>query len=103
MTSGARNGHWKGGRVRQADGYVYTRMRQHPFASNGYVLEHRLIMEHLIGRYLHPGETVHHKNGDKQDNRPENLELWRGRHGAGSGPPHCPTCRCKAERKGKLQ
>ena len=51
--------------------------RSHPRAGkNGYVFEHVVVMEAILGRPLWPEENVHHRNGVRDDNRPENLELW---------------------------
>lgn len=75
--TGQASHNWKGGRHRQTlHGYVMAKCPGHPRASNGYVREHVLVMESILGRYLLPGENVHHINGQRDDNRPENLELW---------------------------
>ena len=57
--------------------YVDVFMPGHPNArKDGYLFEHRLVMSDYLGRPLLPGENVHHKNGNRKDNRIENLELW---------------------------
>lgn len=73
---GEKNNRWKGGRKIDANGYVYILKKDHPKASwDGYVAEHRLVMEKVLGRYLRKGEIPHHKNEVEGDNRPENLEI----------------------------
>lgn len=68
---------WKGGRHPDSSGYILTLKPDHHLADvNGYVLEHRLVMEQKIGRYLQPEEIVHHINQIRIDNHPENLLLF---------------------------
>lgn len=78
-TTGSFNGNYKGGKTRHKKGYVMQSAPSHPRVLNTinkYVFEHILVMEQFLGRYLLPGENIHHKNGVKDDNRIENLELW---------------------------
>src|ERR1700748_179800 len=67
---------WQGGTTHTWSGYKLVFMPEHPRAKgSGYVLEHRLVMEKHLGRYLEPHEIIHHKNHNKTDNRIENLLL----------------------------
>lgn len=65
-----------GFKKRRTDGYIALYFPEHPRSnSEGYIMEHVLVMECIIGRPLKDDEVVHHKNHKKDDNRKENLEL----------------------------
>lgn len=84
--AGTANSNWKGGRTRHKAGYVMVRAPGHPRAGRSpYVFEHILVAEELLGRHLVDGESIHHVNGVRDDNRPENLELWTRPQPSGTG------------------
>ena len=72
-----KNPNWKGGRTITQHGYVLVKVgTEHSLADvRGYAYEHRVVAEAMLERPLTSSELVHHKNGDTQDNRQENLEV----------------------------
>lgn len=87
-----KNGNWVGGETITSSGYrsiiiepddpMFDMAWKHKRSSH-YVLEHRLVMARHLNRPLTRKETVHHINGDRLDNRIENLQLRKGKHGNG--------------------
>jgi transposase len=73
---------WRGGRRKIRGGYIYIYAPEHPNATNnGCVMEHRLVMEEILGRYLESDEIVHHVDGNKSNNDLGNLVVMRrGEH-----------------------
>jgi hypothetical protein len=68
---------WNGGKIQRKDGYIQSSRKGHPRANKrGYVLEHILVMEEILGSSLPVGAVVHHINNIRNDNRPENLVLY---------------------------
>jgi hypothetical protein len=69
---------WQGGKRIDKDGYITIYQPNHPFATkNNSVLEHRLIIEKAIGHYLNKSEVCHHINGKRDDNRLQNLMVFK--------------------------
>ena len=71
------NNNWKGGHYKDRYGYIQVLSNSHPSIVGRYIREHRLVMEKHLGRYLTPLEIVHHIDGDKQNNKIENLQLLK--------------------------
>jgi lambda repressor-like predicted transcriptional regulator len=72
-----RNYFWNGGRTVDKAGYILVKAPDHPNVNHqGYVREHRLVMEQQLGRYLEPGEVVDHIDGNTSNNDPSNLRLF---------------------------
>jgi hypothetical protein len=81
---GKRGFAWKGGKIKDNNGYVSLWKPDYPGSKGGgYILEHRFVMSEFLGRILKSNEQVHHKNGIRDDNRIENLELWTKSHPTG--------------------
>jgi len=96
-------------RIRHTSGYMlrYVQDPKYPgllrhFKSKhgGYLMEHRFVMEQVLGRHLEAHERVHHRNGNRADNRPENLELWKVKSkdpaGVRASDYHCYGCTCSS-------
>lgn len=93
---GARNPMWRGGRSLASNGYVLIRVGvDHPLGDvRGYAYEHRLIAMAKLGRMLKATDTIHHRDGNKENNSWENIEVFPSRHHHARA--HHPNARTRA-------
>lgn len=93
--NGERNGNWNGGK-KMLDGYLYIYLPNHPSCTKEkYVVEHRMVMEKHLGRYLTKKEVVHHINHNRLDNRISNLKLYK------NNSEHCCKNHLKRDKKNR--
>lgn len=97
--SGEEAPNWQGGITRHSAGYIYEFAPSHPSVAHRlrkhrYVLQHRLVLEAKLGRYLEPYEDAHHINEVKDDNRPENIELMDRREHRSHHKENCARDLC---------
>ena len=73
---------WNNWKTIKKGDYLYAKIPEHPNANkNGYVLEHRVVMENKLGRLLFENEQVHHIDKNRHNNKPDNLEVMlEGKH-----------------------
>ncbi len=94
---GKHSHNYTGGRHVTKHGYARVLTHKGKTGNGLYEYEHRVVMEKMLGRALELGEQVHHKNGVRDDNREDNLELWTRAQPTGvrsSEANHCATCSC---------
>ena len=91
--SGNGSYHWNGGKTKDKKGYVVLSgfWNHSNSRRSGAIAEHILVMSQMLNRPLRPGENVHHRNGNRADNRPENLELWLTKQPSGQRIPDLVT------------
>jgi hypothetical protein len=100
---------WKVQKIIKKGDYNYVLLPEHPNATNnGYVLEHRVVMEKHLNRLLNSKEVVHHKNGNKKQNGVANLEILDKVEHTKNHQKHrttsmiklqCPSCKKEFDRR----